>query len=647
MDILEIYRATPLLRERMLEIISGAGQFINSIDDALMRTSPTGEAAWHYHTFAILLIAMCGAALIVWFLNIWTKHYIQLSFDETPESRRAKIGFLVVRWLVMSVHALVFSFSCFAIAMAINGDVSASRLTYLSFITSFGIIGLMRAMLMNFFAPDLKSHRMFRLENADAMALYFWFLAATVAAALVAAICYWMSTFQLSHDAHMLLLVFGSLGLTLIFSVLFVLQRQSIAGLIAGKGENGFRTTFAQSWHVLAVGYVLVTWFVASARIVLGMQLAFGLIVGPMLVVVIAISVYGLMLYVIDAILEKFVKVGEMGSAHAIEDQPYRKLIERGASMFALTFGLFMFFGLWGMNLMDRDGFFYQCADIIIILFIAYLLFEAVNIAIARKIEREGGFVELCQNGDEGGISNLQASRLVTLLPLVRNFILAAIFILTVMVLLSRLGVDVAPLFAGAGVIGIAIGFGAQALIKDIFSGAFFLLDDAFRQGEYVDTGEVKGMVEKISLRSVQLRHHLGALHTIPFGEIKQMSNLSRDWAVLNVSIRVKSETDLSKVSNIIETLSDKLMKEPEVGDKFLAPLKLQGIKEIDESALILSAKFMTRPGDQFEIQRLIHDKIRTMFVREGIGLASRELTIRLSNDEGVGASVLNTALKV
>ncbi len=171
-------------------------------------------------------------------------------------------------------------------------------------------------------------------------------------------------------------------------------------------------------------------------------------------------------------------------------------------------------------------------------------------------------------------------------------------------------------------------------------------MDDAFRRGEYIDTGEVKGMVEKISLRSVQLRHHLGALHTIPFGEIKHMSNLSRDWVVLDVSLRVKSQVDLSQVREVINSVSDDLMKDADVSEKFLSPLELKGIREMDENALILTAKFMTRPGDQFEIQRLIYDEVRKAFNKEGIEFASRELTIRLE-DEGKRAPFQRNQLSV
>src|ERR687883_690604 len=107
------------------------------------------------------------------------------------------------------------------------------------------------------------------------------------------------------------------------------------------------------------------------------------------------------------------------------------------------------------------------------------------------------------------------------------------------MIMLSALGVDIGPLLAGAGVVGIAVGFGCQKLVQDIVAGIFFLIDDAFRVGEYVEAGGLKGTVEAISIRSMRLRHHRGAVQTLPFGELKSVKNHSRDWVIIKLDFRV------------------------------------------------------------------------------------------------------------
>ena len=200
------------------------------------------------------------------------------------------------------------------------------------------------------------------------------------------------------------------------------------------------------------------------------------------------------------------------------------------------------------------------------------------------------------------------------------------------LIILLELGINVGPLFAGAGVVGVAVGFGSQSLVRDIFSGAFFLFDDAFRKGEYVDVGGVKGTVENISVRSFQLRHHLGALHTMPFGEIQVMTNYSRDWVIMKLPLRVTYDTDVEKVRKLIKNLGVRLLDDPVIGNNFIQPLKSQGVITMEDSAMIIRVKFMTMPGDQWLVRKKVYEEIRELFEREGIKFAHREVTVRLAD---------------
>ena len=204
-----------------------------------------------------------------------------------------------------------------------------------------------------------------------------------------------------------------------------------------------------------------------------------------------------------------------------------------------------------------------------------------------------------------------------------------------VLIVLMEIGINVSPLFAGAGVVGLAVGFGSQTLVRDIFSGAFFLIDDAFRRGEYIDIGSVKGTVEKISVRSFQLRHHLGALHTIPFGEIQVLTNYSRDWVIMKLPLRVTYDTDVEKVRKLIKKLGQELLNDPVIGHNFIQPLKSQGVIEMQDSAMIIRVKFMTKPGDQWLVRKKVFQEIRDLFEREGIKFAHREVTVRVVDDNG------------
>lgn len=313
----------------------------------------------------------------------------------------------------------------------------------------------------------------------------------------------------------------------------------------------------------------------------------------------------------------------------------FEDLARRAAGFWALVAGTVALARIWGVNTLMtvEEPFYRSLLDILVILFIGYVVFHAFRIWIDRRIEEEqGDQLEEVELGDEGGAS--AASRLATLLPLFRNVILAVIFVAVALILLMQLGINVSPLFAGAGVVGLAIGFGAQSLVRDIFSGVFFLLDDAFRKGEYIDLGEVKGTVERISVRSFQLRHHLGPLHTIPFGEIQHLTNYSRDWVMMKLPLRVTYDTDVEKVRKLVKKLGISLLDDPEIGESFLQPLKSQGVIEMQDSAMIIRVKFMTKPGDQWVIRKRVFQEIRDLFEREGIKFAHREVTVRLADEK-------------
>ncbi|MDJ0683103.1 MAG: mechanosensitive ion channel family protein [Alphaproteobacteria bacterium] len=195
-------------------------------------------------------------------------------------------------------------------------------------------------------------------------------------------------------------------------------------------------------------------------------------------------------------------------------------------------------------------------------------------------------------------------------------------------------GFPVYSIVTGLGVGGIAIGFGAQSLVRDVLSGVFFLIDDAFREGEYIQTGKAKGTVEKISVRSIQLRHHNGPLNTIPFSEIQQVTNLSRDWVIMKLPIRVPFGTDPDRVRRIIKKLGLELLEDPELGPQFLEPLKSQGVLQLDDFGIVIRVKYMTRPGDQFTLRKIVYARIQEAFEKEGIHFAGREVRIRMDDGD-------------
>jgi small-conductance mechanosensitive channel len=230
-------------------------------------------------------------------------------------------------------------------------------------------------------------------------------------------------------------------------------------------------------------------------------------------------------------------------------------------------------------------------------------------------------------------------SRLLTLLPLLRVTTAVLLLVLLVLSSLWALGIEITPLLAGAGVVGLAIGFGAQTLVRDIVSGVFYLIDDAFRIGEYIQSGNFKGQVESFSLRSVRLRHHRGPVFTVPFGALGAIQNMSRDWVIDKLTVGITYDSDIEKARKLVKRVGQELAADPELGRHFLEPLKMQGVEQFGDFAIQVRMKMKTRPGEQFVIRRKAYAMIKKAFDANGIKFAFPTVQLAGGGEAGAAAA--------
>jgi small-conductance mechanosensitive channel len=262
---------------------------------------------------------------------------------------------------------------------------------------------------------------------------------------------------------------------------------------------------------------------------------------------------------------------------------------------------------------------------VIITVAVAYLVWDMIRLVLSQNVlgpPRAAG-----ERGEEGG--GTAATRLQTFGPVLRNFLFVVVVTIATLVGLSSLGVNIGPLLAGAGVVGIALGFGAQTLVRDVISGVFFLAEDAFRIGEYVVIGNTRGTVEGIAIRSVKLRHHRGSLHTVPFGEIKQLTNESRDWIILKLEFLLAFDTDLRKVRNLVKEISKQLEADPELGHALLEPIKSQGVRRMEPTGMVIGLKIVAKPGSEvYLIRREVFQRVRDAFEQNNIHFARPQVMV-------------------
>ena len=638
-----------LARNNMQAIIEESPQFFGRFGAAIRALDTEGSLLWPLWAIGFALLYLLAGYGLEYLFHSWSRPHFAYFCREHPENREEKIAYLLFRGIMQAMALVVQGAAAGVLVILFDQDTDAVR--NLQFIVILGFIAyrLATVFLLNFLAPDKPGHRLIALNDEQAARLYRSALVLRAFLAVFLSLNVWVEALNIDTQTYQLLAIFLSLATLLAKSIFVFIRRKEVAAIILGTGPEELKIKslvfLSRAWHMLAILYFAAAFAMTAYLVALDQPEALRLTNLPVLAVFCGIAVYGAALLIIEFIFTRNrplpaadapettspdIAVTEDDEPPMVEQKSFKGLADKAAGIIITAFIVWWVFNLWGMDLSEPGSFLNDFWEVLLIFFFCYLAYQAVKIGVDRKLEAEG-INDEPEPGEEGGTTG--ASRLATLLPLFRNFLLIVIVVLGGMIMLSELGVDIAPLFAGAGVIGLAIGFGAQTLIRDIFSGAFFLMDDAFRKGEYINLGSVKGTVEKISIRSMQLRHHLGPLNTVPFGEIQQVTNFSRDWVMMKLPLRLTYDTDVEKVRKLIKKLGEELMEHPEVGQNFLQPLKSQGVFTMEDSAMIIRVKFMTKPGDQFVVRKLVYSRIRELFQEHGIKFAHREVTVRVAED--------------
>lgn len=658
-------------RDALVERVVTLPVAFNEVLYILRASSPDGTLR-AFGMALVLSLLMFGVGAIVErevYGKYLMKRLVTKRISKNPEGYSEKIPFLALRFVVGLGGVLVSMAVAYVLGASIFGPLTDTAMQFTVSLINIGyftcrVVAILWRMILS---PFLAQYRIPTLSDRDAKQLHFWlwFLASCEVCAILFG--FWIGELGLNYDAYAFFASVMSATLVLLNILLVLVNRRAIShALRHGKPPEETSTTvrfLSRAWVPAVFIYVIFAWFELTIDLVLGNPSSVPLIAGAYGILLTIIVVYGLINFGIERSFTRTRRLRllnaereaqsatdasgqdpEGDQSAEIDDtvlatdvmpqrslNTFEELARRVSGILSFVAGTYAFFYIW-----DNDGaemiesFASQLLDILVVIFIGYVIYHAFRIWIDSKIAEETTDDEEVEPGDEGGSSS--ASRLATLLPLFRNFTLILVVVSILLIVLMEIGVNVGPLFAGAGIIGIAIGFGSQALVRDVFAGAFFLFDDAFRKGEYLDVGNVKGTVEKISVRSFQLRHHLGALHTIPFGELQVITNYSRDWVMMKLPLRVTYDTDVEQVRKLIKKLGEDLLTDPEIGEAFILPLKSQGVIEMQDSAMIIRVKFMTKPGDQWLVRKKVYQEIRNLFEREGIKFAHREVTVRLAD---------------
>jgi small conductance mechanosensitive channel len=397
-------------------------------------------------------------------------------------------------------------------------------------------------------------------------------------------------------------------------------------GAAGDDGWRVLRSRIAETWHILAIVYVIGTFgvyvlnvsggfaFLLQATtlslVVVGAALALGRLLERMLHRGLAIRPELRVRFpALEARVNRYTAILRItGTA----------VIYAAATLAVLqAWGLETFVWLAGVASRPAAG---SLISLIVILFGGVLLWEFFNSTIERRL---------------AGIDPSRRSRARTLLPLLRTTVMILFITVAGLMILSQLGFNIAPLLAGAGIAGIAVGFGAQTLVKDLITGFFILLEDTFAVGDVVDVGSGhSGLVEAISIRTFRLRDMDGTVHTIPFSTVSTVNNLAREYAYFVATVEVSYREDTDEVIAVLVEVAEEMRKEPAFGYRMLEPIEIVGVDGFKESSVVVKARLKTLPLQQWTVGREFNRRMKKAFDRAGIEMALPHRTIYFGVDK-------------
>jgi len=544
---------------------------------------------------------------------------------------RSRLRAAFIKFLVAAFALAIFAFLFCAALMAISMGRSilaetADRLVWTALQWRLSIVLLV--IILSTRRSDL---RLLAIDDVDARVCSRWFSVYLTVAPFNFFVVWLIERLGFGQAA-----VFGAatlLGLviTLYKIAMFWATRRPIARAIlaATGGEPGpVRQAVAASWHWFFIALSVGIFFGSGIELALGKGAWVARAATATQGIIVALAVVG---QASHNLIGRLCACDGTNIRLTLRRARLNRALSRLVDAFLWILGAAWLAETWGLDLVDPEPgtierlFVRPALGAAATVVAAWILWMVLSAVIDEKMPPPAA------PGDEDEIPG-SASRLDTLLPLLRNTLLIALAVVAVIVALATLGLDIGPLLAGLGVLGIAVGFGAQSLVRDVISGIFFLMEDAFRVGEYIDTGRLRGTVEGMSLRSVRLRHQNGQVHTIPFGQVLSVTNYSRDWSVVKFNLHLDPSADIEAVRKTIKRVGEELLDDPDIGAEFMQPLKMQGVVDVLQTALVVRCKFTATPSRPTYLQRQALRRLIAAFAAGEIRFAAPNVTVQLTS---------------
>lgn len=452
-----------------------------------------------------------------------------------------------------------------------------------------------------------------------------------------------------NSTAHATAILFATVLIGFLVAIV-IRSRQFVSKSILERCDlnqtrNWVTEQFAQFWHVPTILFFIIIWIVMVGDQLSGVQRGNSAFLMSLLIIPLFVLFNALGQWVVRGSINTLKIYNPDEEASADEElkktlseakERERKLYittSRIMSLSILATLLVWVLSLWGVHIPYATNITNAVFESLVALGLGLTVWKFISSYIEKKMQDSTPVEEEKEDEDEWGGAAAKG-RSYTLLPMLRKFIASTLLVMVGLVVLSSIGIDIGPLLAGAGVVGLAVGFGAQKMVSDVFSGFFYLLDDAFRVGEYIQASSASGAVESITLRNVMLRHHRGMLQIVPHSELGSITNFMRGGIIVKFNLEFPYDADVDKIRKVIKKVGQAMLKEEEFKDDFIQPVKSAGVRDITGSIMVIRVKFKAQPGTQFVIKREAYRRISEALAAKGIHYAHRKVIVELPEQE-------------
>lgn len=595
------------------------------------------EARERWLAVAGRLLAVLGTAFVVAALVARvTRRLLQPSARTVPGLGR-RLLLLSGRVLVDLLPLLVFAAVAYLVLSLVEvGD--ETRLVAVALINASIVSRLVLALSAFLLAPAAPTLRLWRLGDSAALYIHRWVRRLTFLG--VYGFFILQAGLLLGLDAGVYRVLLNLLGGAIVVLLLLLIgrNREAVGAAIAGQRAvdagtpvpfQALRAGFARIWHLVAGAYLVVVYLIWSVRVEEGADFVLRATLVSLTVVVGAL----LLARGSDRARARFERPRDTAASRparlASRLGRYLPLLSRLFKAVLGVVAVLLILGAWGL---DTLGWLVSGPGRAVL---AALLNIALILAVAVLAwEFAAGAIERYLGGGSAGTTAAPSARMRTLLAVARNALLVFLTLLAGLMVLSELGVDIAPLLAGAGVVGLAIGFGAQRMVQDVINGAFILFQDLMSVGDVVKLGDKAGLVEALSIRTVRLRDLAGVVHTIPFSSIEAVSNLTREFSFHVFDLGIAYREDVDEVTALIRSVGEELRTDPEVGPLILEPLEIFGLDAFGDSAIVIKGRIKTLPIKQWQVGRAFNRLIKQRFDEHGIEIPFPHRTLYFGQDK-------------